>query len=163
MNQLTINTFLICITTEATTDQWEQVFEFLEWKKKTLRKLLCITTSGREDYSQFGEIRKILEERGIPHTPFGLISKVEPVASETYTRIELALSFENRDNGVLLISELPLTELFLPIQKELVFVPEDLLEEGDKDNGYFLEQFVLSLSSNPNLVIYDAQGMKFIP
>lgn len=161
MQELKINTWLICITAQASQEQWDEVFKFLEWKKETVKELLCITTSGRKDYQKFSDIRKDLHQKFPNHRSFGLMSKTEPDIPATYTRLEMALSFENRENGVLLISEIPLEELFKPIQTNLLFGDEELFDE-DKNNDDYLADFVLSIRSNPDLVIYDYQTMQFI-
>jgi hypothetical protein len=161
MQELKINTWLICITVQASQEQWAQVFKFLEWKKKTVKELLCITTSGRKDYQKLGEIRDALYEKFPNHKSFGLMSKPLPDIPATYVRLEMALSFENRDNGVLLISEVPIEELFKPIQTNLLFGDEDLFEDG-KDNNDYLAEFVLSVRSIPDLMIYDCQTMQFV-
>lgn len=161
MQELKINTWLICITVQASQEQWAQVLKFLDHKKSTVKDVLCITTSGRKDYAKLGEVRTILNNRDISYKGFGLMSKPEPDIPATYRRIEMALSFENRDNGVLLISEVPLEELFKPIQTNLLFGDEDLFD-GDKDNNDYLAEFVLSIRNTPDLMIYDYQTMQFV-
>ena len=74
----------------------------------------------------------------------------------------LILSLKNSQVLVLLISELPLEDLFKPIQTDLVFGDLDLLEDDDKNNDELLAEFVLSLRRTPDLVIYDAQSKRFI-
>ena len=159
---LKINTFLVCITVQSSQEQWDKVFDFLEFKKTSVRELLCITTSGRDTYAKLPEIKKILEEKKIPNRNLFLMSKTEPDIHATYMRLELALSYTNQDKGVLLISELPLEDLFKPIQTDLVFGDLDLLEDDDKNNDELLAEFVLSLRRTPDLVIYDAQSKRFI-
>jgi hypothetical protein len=161
MRKTKINTYLACITTEATNEQWSTLYKFLEFKKQYVEEVICITSSGRETYSLINDIIASLEKKSIPHTIFGLASKAEPDIKATHSRIETVLATVHKKKGLLLISEIPLADVFAHIQGALSFIDDDALDEP-QNNEDQLDKFMLSIKENPNMIIYDAHSLQFI-
>ncbi len=140
MNKLKINTFLICATVGTTPKQWEEIYDFLHFKKQTIiGNLLCITT----------------------HEKYFVMSKPKPDIVVTHARLHAVLSFKYKEDGVLLISDLPLEDLLDPIIGDILFGDQELMTLEGKSNENYVDELKLLLRSNPNTIIYDAHTMRF--
>lgn len=165
MEPLKINKWLVCITTSASYYEYDKMLKFLNMQKLTTHQLLTVITFGRNSFNKHEEIRQKLRYRFPGYKLLDLMSKVEPDVDATYASLEVALSPENYECGILLISEIPLAELFKPFTSI-----ESRLQFGDKANmpGFdtnedFLLDFNGKIKKSPNLVIFDAEVMKFYP
>jgi hypothetical protein len=154
-----IYNYLILTTIHTSDEEWEKVFDFLSYKKRHSPTTRLITTSGRDSFKTSSELAQKLEDRQFPYKGLAIMSCPEPApAVKTYERLEVGLSFQYYDDGLLLISDSPLEDLLKPIQVNFKFVDSDL----GIDNTDLLVQYVLSIRKSPNLLIYDARSTRFI-
>jgi len=160
VKKYTIDNFLILVGIHATQEDLKKVLDYIDYRKERIEKLLCMTSSGRASYALLRSIAKEVQIKGVRTEGIFVMSRDQPFLEKTHERIEYVCGAGYVDCGILLVSDLPLHKLMEPIYEEIGFVQSDRDELGA--NAQLLEKFKKALTTNPNLVMYDARTVQFI-